>query len=172
MEENGKNLITKEGYDEKQGRLNYLKFTMRDEIAQRIAEARSQGDLSENAEYDAAMDEQRDIEAEIAKLENELKNSQVVEEENRDHTRIGFGSKVEIQKVDAKGKPLKNTTPRTVTIKGTSEHKPLEGIISNVSPLGQALIGKKKDDIVDVNAPNGEIKYKIISFENSGSKKD
>ena len=165
MEDNGKNLITREGYEEKLKRLNYLKYTKRDEIAQILKEARAQGDLSENAEYDAAMDEQRDIEAEIAKLENEMKNIQIVEESHSDDTKIGFGSKVEIQNKETKAK-------RTVTIKGTSEHKPLEGIISNVSPLGQALIGRKKGDTVEVDCPAGLIKYKIVSFENPGSKKD
>ena len=157
MEENKKNLLTREGLKKYEDELQELKVVKRAEVSQKLKEARAQGDLSENAEYDAAKDEQRDIEARIYELEQLLKNVEVVDvdEKEVDGKKIAFGSTVKIL-----DKELKQEM--TVTIKGASEADSLNGSISNESPLGKALIGAKKGETISVEAPVGVIKYKIV----------
>ena len=159
MEENKKNLLTREGLKKYEDELQELKVVKRAEVSQKLKEARAQGDLSENAEYDAAKDEQRDIEARIYELEQLLKNVEVVDvdEKESDGKKIAFGSTVKILDKELKQEMV-------VTIKGASEADSLNGSISNESPLGKALIGAKKGETVSIEAPIGVIKYKIVDI--------
>ena len=137
-----------------------LKSVRRKEISQKIKEAREQGDLSENAEYDAAKDEQRDVEARIEELEKLLKNVEVVdvvEQADGKVAKVSFGCTVKLLDKDMKEEV-------EYTIKGASEADSLNGSISNESPLGRALIGSKKGDTVEVEAPVGVIKYKVLEI--------
>ena len=156
MADTSKKLLTREGLKKYEDELEELKFVRRKEISQKIKEAREQGDLSENAEYDAAKDEQRDVESRIEELEKLLKNVEVVDVEQVDGKvkKIAFGCTVKL--VD-----LELDEEMEFTIKGASEADSLNGSISNESPLGVALIGKKKGDTVEVEAPCGMLKYKI-----------
>ena len=154
-----KNLLTREGLKKYEDELHELKVNRRREVAQKIKEAREQGDLSENAEYDAAKDEQRDIEARIEELEAILKNVEVVdtEEDANDLGKVSFGLTV-LVKDNEFGDEMK------FKIVGATEANSLKGKISNESPLGKALIGAKKGDIVKVEAPAGEIEYTILDI--------
>lgn len=157
MEDIKKNLLTREGLKKYEDELNELKVVKRKEVSQKLKEARAQGDLSENAEYDAAKDEQRDIEARIYELENLLKDVEVVDvvEDEGSVKKIAFGHTVVLL-----DKELKEQM--TFTIKGVSEADCLNGSISNESPLGRALLGAKKGDTISVDSPSGAIKYKIV----------
>lgn len=159
MEENKKNLLTREGLKKYEDELQELKVVKRKEVSQKLKEARAQGDLSENAEYDAAKDEQRDIEARIFELEQLLKNVEVVDVdgEEGDGKKIAFGYTVKLLDKELKQEMI-------VTIKGASEADSLNGSISNESPLGKALIGAKKGETVSVEAPVGVIKYKVLDI--------
>ena len=134
-----------------------LKVNQRREIAQKIKEAREQGDLSENAEYDAAKDEQRDIEARIEQIEKILKNAEVVLDEEIDLDKISIGCLVRVLDVEY-------DEEEEYKLVGSSEASSLQNKISNESPFGQALIGAKVGDIVEVEAPAGVIKYKVLSI--------
>lgn len=159
MEENKKNLLTREGLKKYEDELQELKVVKRKEVSQKLKEARAQGDLSENAEYDAAKDEQRDIEARIFELEQLLKNVEVVDVDGDegDGKKIAFGYTVKLLDKELKQEMV-------VTIKGASEADSLSGSISNESPLGKALIGAKKGETVSVEAPVGVIKYKVLDI--------
>ena len=137
--------------------LQDLKVNQRREIAQKIKEAREQGDLSENAEYDAAKDEQRDIEARIEQIEKILKNAEVVLDEEIDLDKISIGCLVRVLDVEY-------DEEEEYKLVGSSEASSLQNKISNESPFGQALIGAKVGDIVEVEAPAGVIKYKVLSI--------
>ena len=126
-------------------------------ISQKIKEAREQGDLSENAEYDAAKDEQRDIEARIEELEKILKNVEVVAEEDVTSDRINIGCTVVI-------KDMEETETEEYSIVGSTEANSLMGKISNESPVGKALIGASVGDIVTVSTPAGEFQYKVLEI--------
>ena len=154
-----KNLVTREGLKKYEDELHDLKVNKRKEVAQKIKEAREQGDLSENAEYDAAKDEQRDIEARIEELEKILKNVEVVdmEEETNDLEKVSFGLTVKVQDNEF-GDEME------FKIVGATEANSLKGKISNESPLGKALIGAKKGDVVTIEAPAGEISYTILDI--------
>ena len=155
MEEK-KNVLTYAGLQKLEEELQNLKVIERKRIAEKIKEAREQGDLSENAEYDAAKDEQRDIEARIEEIEKILKNAEVVTEEDLETGVIGIGSKVKLLDIEFDEKV-------EYSIVGSTEANSGKGLISNESPLGAALIGKKRNNIVTVEAPSGPIKYKVIS---------
>ena len=159
MAEIKKNLLTREGLKKYEDELQELKVVKRKEVSQKLKEARAQGDLSENAEYDAAKDEQRDIEARIFELEQLLKNVEVVDVdgEESDGKKIAFGHTVKLLDKELKQEMI-------VTIKGASEADSLNGSISNESPLGKALIGAKKGETVSVEAPIGVIKYKVVDI--------
>lgn len=157
MEEK-KNILTYEGLKALEDELHDLKVVRRAEIAQKIKEAREQGDLSENAEYDAAKDEQRDNEARIEEIEKILKNAEVVLEEETEDGRVGIGSIVKIKDMEFK-------KDKEFKIVGSTEANSLKGKISNESPVGKALIGAKKGDTVVVETPAGAIKYKVVSVE-------
>ncbi|MEG1528813.1 MAG: transcription elongation factor GreA [Clostridia bacterium] len=149
--------ITKEGLCELKERLEFLIVTRRKEVAENLQRARELGDLSENAEYDAAKDEQSRVESEIKELEEKILYAVIIEDTTNHH--VSIGNTVEVLDVEYKEK-------MTYRIVGTTEANVAENKISNESPLGRALLGKKEKDIVDVGTPNGgSIKYKIISIK-------
>lgn len=152
-----KNILTYEGLKKLEDELQDLKVVQRKEIAEKIKEAREQGDLSENAEYDAAKDEQRDIEARIEEIEKILKNAEVVLEEEIDLDKISIGCSVRVLDIEY-------DEEEEYKLVGSSEASSLQGKISNESPIGIALMGAKVGDIVSVEAPAGEIKYKVLSI--------
>ena len=154
-----KNILTYEGLKKLEDELEDLKVVKRKEVSQKIKEAREQGDLSENAEYDAAKDEQRDIEAQIVELENILKNAEIIQDNDKSKDKIKMESVVKLHDVEY-------DEDIEYTIVGSSEADSLNNKISNESPLGAALIGKKVGDTVKIEAPVGEIEYKIISVDN------
>ncbi|MGN0297586.1 MAG: transcription elongation factor GreA [Lachnospiraceae bacterium] len=158
MAEAKKTILTYVGLKEREDELQYLKVVSRKEVAQKIKEAREQGDLSENAEYDAAMDEQRDIEARIEELENILKNAEIIVEEDIDAEKINIGCTVLLLDFE-EDEELK------FSIVGSTEANSMEMKISNESPLGSALIGKKKGDVVEVETPMGSTQYRILEIE-------
>jgi transcription elongation factor GreA len=145
--------MTKKGYDEAVERLKYLQTTKREEIVERISEARSHGDLSENAEYDAARNEQAANEGEIAELDYKIKNAKIIEETD-DNSFVHIGSKVTVYDFD-----LEETEVYELT--GTTEANVMENKISNESPVGAALLKHKVGDVVTVNAPDGSYKLRI-----------
>ena len=154
-----KNLLTYEGLKKLEDELQDLKVVKRKEIAQKIKEAREQGDLSENAEYDAAKDEQRDIEARIEQIEKILKNAEVVVEDEVDLDKISVGCKVKVLDVEYEEE-------EEFRIVGSSEANSLEGRISNESPVGRGILGHKAGEIVDVEVPAGILKYEILDVKN------
>ena len=156
--ETKKNVLTQEGLQRYEEELQELKVVRRKEVAQKIKEAREQGDLSENAEYDAAKDEQRDIEARIEELEKILRNVEVYADEEVDPDRVSIGCKVKIL-------DLEYDDELEYRIVGSTEADSLKGKISNESPLGRALLGGRVGDIVDVDALDGIIKYRIINID-------
>ena len=160
MAENAKKVVlTREGLRNLEKEIEDLKVNKRKEVAAKIKEAREQGDLSENAEYDAAKDEQRDIETQIAELEEILKNAEVVQDNNTDKDAIKMESVVKLHDVEY-------DEDIEYVIVGSSEADSLNNKISNESPLGAAMLGKKVGDTVKVEAPAGVIEYKIISVQN------
>ena len=153
-----KNILTYEGLKRYEDELQNLKVVKRKEVAQKIKEAREQGDLSENAEYDAAKDEQRDIELRIEELEKLLKNAEVVVEDEIDLDKINIGCKVKVYDVD-------EDEEMEFKIVGSTEANSLQNKISNESPVGQALMGKKAGDVVDVETQAGVIQYKVLEIQ-------
>lgn len=158
MEEK-KTILTYAGLKALEDELENLRVVKRKEVAGKIKEAREQGDLSENAEYDAAKDEQRDIEARIDELEKILKNVEVVVEEV-DLEKINVGCTILVHD-DEYDEEIE------FKIVGSTEANSLQGKISNESPVGQALIGKKVGDVVDVETPAGNIRYTVLKIERS-----
>ena len=152
-----KNIMTYAGLKRLQDELQDLKVNQRKEVAQKIKEAREQGDLSENAEYDAAKDEQRDIELRIDELEKLLKNAEVVDEDEGDLDKINIGCLVRVLDIEY-------DEEEEYKLVGSSEASSLQNKVSNESPFGKALIGAKVGDIVEVEAPAGIVKYKVLSI--------
>ena len=159
MEEK-KNLLTYAGLKSLEDELHDLKVVKRKEVAEKIKEAREQGDLSENAEYDAAKDEQRDIEARIEEIEKILKNAEVVVEDEVDLDRISVGCKVKVYDYEF-------DEEMELKLVGSTEANSLEGKISNESPVGKALIGKKVGDVVAVETQVGVIEYEVLKINRS-----
>ncbi|MGI6070995.1 MAG: transcription elongation factor GreA [Blautia sp.] len=157
MEEK-KNLLTYAGLKKLEDELHDLKVVKRKEVAQKIKEAREQGDLSENAEYDAAKDEQRDIEARIEEIEKILKNAEVVVEDEVDLDKISVGCKVKVHDYEF-------DEDIEFKIVGSTEANSLEGKISNESPVGKALIGAATGDVVKVEMPSGIMEYKVLEIQ-------
>lgn len=155
-----KNILTYEGLRQLEDELHNLKVNKRKEVAQKIKEARDQGDLSENAEYDAAKDEQRDVEARIEEIDKILKNAEVVVEDEVDVDVINIGCKIRIFDMEYKEELI-------YKLVGSTEANSLRGKISNESPLGMALLGKRVGDTVDVDAHAGVIQYKILEIQRS-----
>ncbi|MBO5045290.1 MAG: transcription elongation factor GreA [Clostridia bacterium] len=149
--------MTQEGYEKAKEKLRYLQMVKRAEIVERIAEARSHGDLSENAEYEAVRSEQSSNEAEIADLEYKVKNAVIIEE-IADNSSVHIGSKVTVYDDDLEEEV-------TYSIVGTTEANAIENIISNESPIGKALLTHKEGDVVTVKAPGGDYTLKIVKID-------
>lgn len=148
-------IISQEGYDKLKKELDYLNITKRKEIAERIERAKELGDLSENAEYQDAKDEQAFNDGRIMEITGLLKNLTVVGDENKKGNKVVMGSNVIVKT---------NRTEKEYTIVSFNEVDPAKGKISNESPLGVAFLGRKKGDTVTVNTPKGEAKYEIIKI--------
>ena len=157
-EENKKMIYTQEGYKRLQDELAELTTTKRAEIAGRLEEARAQGDLSENAEYSDALDEQARNEARILEITNLLKNSEIIKDEDISTTNVSLGSKVTIRDEETK-------TEEIYEIVASNDSDIFSNRISVESPIGKAIIGKKKGASVTVTTPAGQFKYKIIKLE-------
>jgi len=149
--------LSPEEIKKREERLEHLKTTRRLEIAEQLKIARAFGDLSENAEYDAAKNEQAKNEYDIMQLENELKNARIIDESAIDTTTVGVGATVQIINLGDKKKTA-------FQIVGSAEADPLQGRISNKSPIGKALLGHKSGDVVDVVTPGGVLQFKISSI--------
>ena len=143
-------ILTKEGKEELEKRLEYLKFEKRKEITERIKVAREFGDLSENAEYDAAKNEQAMIEGEILEIESKLKYAVIIKDDGKKGV-VSLGSKVDFAETSAPSEVS------TYEIVGTTEADVEAGRISNESPIGNALLGRKKGDVVSVVTPSGTV---------------
>ena len=152
-----KTVLTYEGLRKIEEELEYLKVVKRKEIAERIKEARGQGDLSENAEYDAAREEQAKMETEILGLEKMLRNAEVIDDNEVSSDVITVGSTVKLFDEDFEEEV-------EYTIVGSAEADPVEGRISNESPVGKGLLGHKSGDTVVINAPQGEVIFKVLEI--------
>jgi transcription elongation factor GreA len=146
--------LTAEGLEKLKAELNHLIGTERPRVAQRIHDAKLDGDLSENAEYEDAKQEQSVLEGRIATLEAQVKNAEVIEHVNGD--RVGIGSKVTVKGADGQ---------QTFTIVGSAEAAPRDGRISNESPVGAALMGRRKGEKVAVTTPAGPVNYTLVSLD-------
>ncbi len=155
-----KNLLTYTGLKALEDEMEDLKLNRRKEVSQKIKEAREQGDLSENAEYDAAKDEQRDIEARIEEIEKILKNAEVVVEDDVDSDKINVGCTVKLYDEEFEEEI-------EYKIVGSTEANSLQGKISNESPVGKALIGATVGQEIEVETQLGIIKYKVLGIERS-----
>lgn len=151
-------VLTYEGLKNMEAELENLKTVRRKEVAEKIKEARSQGDLSENAEYDAAKEEQAEIEARIVQLEKMLRNAEVIDEEEGTKDTISLGTTVTLL-------DLEFDEEMEYTIVGSAEADPMNGRISNESPVGMALLGHKKGEHIKIETPDGEVEFKILHFE-------
>lgn len=156
-----KNILTYEGLKKLEDELQDLKVIRRKEVADKIKEAREQGDLSENAEYDAAKEEQREIELRIEELEKILKNAEVVVEEEVDVDAINIGCQVKVLDMEYEDEI-------EFRIVGSTEASSLNGKISNESPVGKALLRHKIGDVVEVETPAGVLEYKILEIQKVG----
>ncbi len=152
-----KHYLTPEGKAQLEEKLNYFKTVKRPEVVKRIGIAREYGDLSENSEYDAAKDEQAQVEAEIAEMEEILLNAEVIDKKKINCDQVNVGCKVKLYDED-----FDEEVEYRIT--GSSESDPRNGVISNFSPVGKALIGHKVGDTVNVRTPGGEVVYKVISI--------
>lgn len=150
-------LLTQEGYDKIVAEHEYLVSVRREEVSQHLKEAKSYGDLSENAEYDAAKNEQAELEERIAKLEYMMRNAKIVSEDQLtgEHVNLGLTVRIKNQKT---GKQAK------YTIVGITDADPFSGKISNESPVGKALLGRAKGDVVEIETEAGMLYYKIMEI--------
>ncbi len=150
-------VLTTEGLEKLETELDYLKSEKRQEIAEKIKEARGQGDLSENSEYDEAKNEQAQVEGRIAELENILKNAQVLDQDEIDTKEVSIGCIVKVKNTALK-------KDMEFEICGSAESDPSMGRISDESPVGRALLGKKVNNKVVIETPAGEMTLKILSI--------
>jgi len=148
-------VVTAEGFQKLKDELDYLQTTRRHEIAERLKEAISYGDLSENSEYQEAKEEQAFLEGKILELEKTIKTVKVAKEDNN-KTVVHLGTTCVIER---------NGEKKEITLVGATESDPFKNKFSNESPIGKAIFGAKKGDIITVEAPNGKIEYKIISLK-------
>ena len=158
MAEAKKVVMTYDGLKKMEQELENLKTVRRKEVAEKIKEARGQGDLSENAEYDAAKEEQGEIESRIIQLENLLRNAEVIDEDVLKMDVVNLGSKVTVLDVEF-------DEEMEYTIVGSTEADPMNGRISNESPLGMALLGQKVGSTVIADTPDGEVAFKILNIQ-------
>ena len=149
--------LSKKGYEDLKNELNKLKTVDRPHVINQIAEARDKGDLSENAEYDAAKEAQGLLEARISKLEIDLSNSRIIDESKLDNSKVSLLSKVTI-------KNIANNSEMAYAIVSESEADLAAKKISASSPIGKGLMGKVVNDVVDITVPNGIIKFKILNI--------
>lgn len=153
--------LTKEGYKALEEKLEYLKSTKREEVAKKIGVAREFGDLSENAEYDAAKEEQAQVEAEIMEIENKLRFGKIINQKKLDTSKVNAGCTVKLLDLDFEDE-------FEYKIVGSTESDPSKGLISNESPVGQALLGKKKGETVQIVLPqnnNSTIRLKVLEIK-------
>ena len=150
--------LTKEAYNELKDKLAFLKSEGRVDVANKIKFARSFGDISENSEYDAAREEEAILEQEIVQIEETLRNAQIISKANNDTSKVGVGATLEVYDMNFDENMI-------LIIMGSIESDPMSGKISNESPLGKALIGKSKGDVIEVQTPAGIQKYKILSIK-------
>ena len=151
-------ILTQEGYDNLEKQLNYLRTEKRAEVAERIKIALGFGDLSENSEYDEAKNAQAENEAKIAELENKLRYAKIIDEKEIDTETVQIGNIVKVLDMEFNEEV-------EYTIVGSTEVNLAENKISNESPIGKALLGRKKGEVVDVDAPDGIIKFKILAIK-------
>ncbi len=152
-----KKQMSREGFEKLQAELNYLITVRRSEVAEKLKEARGFGDLSENAEYDEAKNEQGILEAQIAELEKVIENAEIVDGDDISVTEVGVGTVVTIERVD-------NGKQQKLSIVGTKEADPFNGKISDESPIGMAALKKKVGEHFVVSAPVGQIEYKVVEI--------
>lgn len=157
MSDGKKYVITYSGVKKLEEELQYLKTTKRKEVTEKIKLALSFGDLSENSEYDEAKNDQAFLEGKIAQIENMLKNAVIIDESELNNDVVSVGSKVKVMDYEFDEEVL-------FSIVGSAEADPMENKISNESPVGSALIGKKVGDVVEVQVPDGVNKYKILDI--------
>ncbi|MCD8157374.1 MAG: transcription elongation factor GreA [Clostridiales bacterium] len=150
-------ILTNEGKLKLEEELQNLKVVRRAEVAVKIKEARAQGDLSENAEYDAAKEEQAEIESRITQIQNMLKKAEIINEDAFDNGIVNLGNKVKIYDNEFEEEDI-------YTIVGSAEADPMKGKISNESPIGRALLGHKPGDDVPVETPDGTIIIKLLEI--------
>jgi transcription elongation factor GreA len=150
-------LLTQEGYEKLQEELQQLSTDKRREVADRIRIAREFGDISENSEFDDAKNEQMLLEKQIAKLEERLRSARIIDPSDADVGAVGVGLEVTVKDVDRK----RDSTYRIV---GSAEADPSAGRLSNESPVGRALMGKKKGETIEVSVPAGVLKLKIVNI--------
>lgn len=155
MEDSKTVVLSQEGLSQLQEELDYLRNIKRKEVAERLKEARSLGDLSENSEYDDARNEQAFVEGRIIQLENTLRNARLIEDAGAASDEVRLGSTVKL-------KDLEYGDELEYTLVGSVEADPTKQKISNESPVGKAILGQKKGTVVEVEAPAGNIKYEII----------
>lgn len=155
-----KKILTYQGLTQLEEELHNLKVNKRNEIAQKIKEAREQGDLSENAEYDAAKEEQAHIESRIMDIEKILKNVEIIDEDEVDLNAINIGCKFKIL-------DLEYQEELVYKLVGSTEANSIKGRISNESPVGKAMIGAKVGDVVDVDTHAGVLQYQILEIQKS-----
>ena len=151
-------ILTPEGYEKLKAEIEHLSTDKRREVADRIRVAREFGDISENAEYDDAKNEQAMLEHKIALLEERLVNARLIEADDVDLSVVSIGAKVRLKDVDA------NQTVEYIIV-GSAEANPAESKLSNESPVGKAIIGHKKGETVEVSAPRGSLKFKILDIK-------
>ena len=149
--------ITREGLEELKQKLDYLKTVKSTEIEQKLKEARGHGDLSENSEYDEAKNEQGKLAAEIAELEASIANAVIVESTNTSSSEVGIGSKIRLLDIELGEEEI-------IKIVGYAEANFEEGKISDESPIGMAVMGKKAGDVVEVQTPEGVVEMKIVEI--------
>ena len=149
--------MTQEGYDKIVAEHEELVSVRRKEVSERLKEAISYGDLSENAEYDSAKDEQAELEERIVKLENMIRTAKIIDENQMTNDFVGVGLKVKIKDMDS-GEDME------FTIVGSTEADPFAGRISNESLVGQHLLGKKKGEIAEIVVPDGVLHYKVVDI--------
>ena len=151
------NYLTREGLEKLQAELTYLRTDRRREVADRIQQSRERGGTVSNAEYEEAINERSIVEGRIQSLDEMINSAVIIEEDQGQRDSVDVGAKVTVR--NAQGKPT------TYTITGSAESDPAQGKISNVSPIGKSLLGKKVGEIAEVSAPSGKIQLEIIAIE-------
>lgn len=151
-------IVTASGYKKLEEELEQLKTVKRHDITEKIKNAVSYGDITENSEYEDAKNEQAFVEGRILTIENMLRNAKVIKDEEVSTDLVSVGTTVRLKDIE-----FDETVEYTIV--GSTEADPAANFISNESPLGAAILGRKKNDVVDVNAPSGVVKYKILSIK-------